>query len=170
MERGRALSLDEAYRTHRDALLLYFQRNSVSRVEAEDLLQETYARYCSLENPAGIENPRAFLFALARNALIDSKRRERVRSDFCVLERAEVASGDTIEREASRAQELARLRAAIEGLPLRCRQVLILHRFRELSHRQIAELLGITPAAVEKQMVRALKRCQDALSDGEDRA
>jgi RNA polymerase sigma-70 factor (ECF subfamily) len=167
MEPGRALSVDEAYRIHRGALMRYFQRNSVTAAEAEDLLQETYARYCSLENPAAIDNPRAFLFALARNALIDSKRRERVRADFCVLERADDTGGDTPERQVERDQELTRLRAAIEALPLRCRQVLILHRFRGLSHRQIAELLGITPAAVEKQMVRALKRCQDALSGSE---
>ncbi len=168
MESGAAEAIDEAYRAHRAALLRYFHRNSVSGAEAEDLLQETYTRFCSVERPREIENARAFLFAMARNVLIDSRRRERVRADFSILDRAEEASTETPESRVGRDQELARLRAVIEALPVRCRQVLILHRFRGLSHREIAEILGVTPAAVEKQMVRALKRCQEALASGRE--
>lgn len=147
----------------------YFQRNSIAAAEAEDLLHETYARLCSVEDPQTLENPRAFLYALARNVLIDSKRRERVRADFVVREVEDLdATSGTPEFEASRAQDLAALRQAIEALPTLCRQVLILHRFRGMSHREIADHLGLSLAAVEKHMVRALKRCQETLARRKD--
>lgn len=133
--------------------------------EAEDLLQDTYARLCSIQDPRVLENPRAYLYALARNVLIDSKRRERVRAEFVSREDRDAGiAATTPESEASRAQELAALREAIRALPPLCRQVLILHRFKGLSHREIADQLGMSPAAVEKHMVRALKRCQDAMT------
>jgi len=155
----------DAYRAHRQALLRYFLRNSVSGAEAEDLLQETYIRLCALARPESVANPRAFLFALARNVLIDSKRREQVRFDFLARDVGGDEGGPTPESQLSEAQEFDRLKKVIESLPLRCRQVLILHRFKGLSHREISEQLGISLAAVEKNMVRALKRCQEAMRD-----
>ncbi len=62
----------DAWRLHESELLAFLQHRSGNRDEAEDLLQEVFAKallqgraFCSLENP------RAWLFQVARNAHVD---------------------------------------------------------------------------------------------------
>lgn len=63
------------------------------------------------------------------------------------------------------------LAAAIEGLPRRQRQVVFLRYFADLSHAQVAEILGISPGTVSAllhQARTALARrldCQDAIPE-----
>ena len=49
------------------------------------------------------------------------------------------------------------LQSALSALPEKCRSVFLMSRTDELSNRQIAEGLGISVKAVEKQITRALK-------------
>jgi len=44
----------------------------------------------------------------------------------------------------------------LNELPARCREVFIMHRFKGLSHKEIARQLNISPKTVENHMVNAL--------------
>ncbi|MGB0929865.1 MAG: RNA polymerase sigma factor [Chitinophagales bacterium] len=50
-----------------------------------------------------------------------------------------------------------RIHKAIDKLPDRCREVFVLCRFEELSHKEIATQLNISTKTVENQMTKALK-------------
>lgn len=50
-----------------------------------------------------------------------------------------------------------RVHKAIDKLPDRCREVFVLCRFEELSHKEIAAQLNISTKTVENQMTKALK-------------
>jgi RNA polymerase sigma factor (sigma-70 family) len=60
-------------------------------------------------------------------------------------------------------QELALLLHIAEALPPRCRQVFTLRKVYGLSHKEIANRLGITPHTVEAQLGKAMRRCAKAL-------
>ena len=60
-------------------------------------------------------------------------------------------------------QELRLLEEAIAQLPEGCRNVLLLRKVELLSHREIADRLGIAISTVEKQHVRALRLLRAAL-------
>jgi RNA polymerase sigma-70 factor, ECF subfamily len=63
-------------------------------------------------------------------------------------------------------QELSeRADQAIHQLPIRTRAVFTLIRQEEMSYKEVAETLGISPKAVEKEMMRALKLLREALKD-----
>jgi len=62
-------------------------------------------------------------------------------------------------------QELARVQQAIDRLPAGCRQVLLLRKIELLSHRDIAERLGIAVSTVEKQHARALRLLRAMLAE-----
>jgi len=67
-------------------------------------------------------------------------------------------------REAvGRKQELEILRAALQALPTRCRQVFTLRKLYGLSHREIATQLRISERTVEAQIDKAMRRCTDYL-------
>jgi RNA polymerase sigma-70 factor (ECF subfamily) len=58
-----------------------------------------------------------------------------------------------------------RLRAALERLAERDREVLILRHLEQLSTREIAAVVGITEGAVKVRHVRALQRLRGLLGD-----
>jgi RNA polymerase sigma-70 factor (ECF subfamily) len=60
-------------------------------------------------------------------------------------------------------QQLQRLQLAINQLDPVCRDVFIRSRFQGQTHQQIANDLGKSKSWVEKQIVQALRHCQQAL-------
>jgi RNA polymerase sigma-70 factor (ECF subfamily) len=50
-----------------------------------------------------------------------------------------------------------KIQLLIEMLPNKCRQVFLLSRIHELSYKEIAEIMDITPKTVENQIGLALK-------------
>ena len=64
----------------------------------------------------------------------------------------------------SRQEDLEQaLAEAIERLPEKCRQVFTLSRFEHLSHREIAEQLGISVKTIENQITKAMRMLREAL-------
>jgi RNA polymerase sigma factor (sigma-70 family) len=61
-------------------------------------------------------------------------------------------------------QDREALMRAIENLPAGCREVLVLRNQEELSHRQIADRLGIATSTVEKHLARALRLLREELT------
>ena len=49
------------------------------------------------------------------------------------------------------------LRAAIQELPERTRQIFVLHRLEELTYDQVADRLGISESSVQKHLAKALQ-------------
>lgn len=54
---------------------------------------------------------------------------------------------------------------AIHDLPVRTRMVFTLIRMEEMSYSEVAEALGISPKAVEKEMMKALRLLREALKE-----
>src|SRR3546814_18654068 len=74
------------------------------------------------------------------------------------LDAANVLSDDiSADRIISGRQELARLEAALDDLPARCRETFVLRKIDGLSQRETAEKMGVSEATVEKQMVKAMR-------------
>lgn len=164
---GRDRWVAEAYRRFGPALRRFLRRHRASFHEAEDLTQDAYARFYALQEPARIANPKAYLYRTALNLLVDLRRRQKVRAAHDVtLETVAPPVDATVEADSEQEYRLRALHVAISALPPRCREVFILQRYRGWSHRRIAETLGISVHAVEKHVVRALKRCQESVRYG----
>jgi len=56
------------------------------------------------------------------------------------------------------------VRRALENLPGRRHTAVVLHRYENLSHRQIAEITGWSPSAVESLLVRAYAQLRTRLA------
>ena len=52
------------------------------------------------------------------------------------------------------------LNQAILALPKRCRQIFILRKLENLSHKEISQRMGISVHTVESQLTKGLKKCQ----------
>jgi RNA polymerase sigma factor (sigma-70 family) len=144
------------------ALMQFLRRSGRNAHEIADLRQEVYLRVCEAAKKQLPRPVRPFLFTVARNLLIDQMRRGQVIPIDAVseLESLNIASDvPGPDRTAMARSDLRRLRAALDELPPRCREVLILRRIEGLSRRQIAQRMGITDKTVSQYLtsgVRAL--------------
>lgn len=147
---------------HEPALRAYLH-NFAQLADVDDLVQETYVRLLKARDRGPIGSPRGLLFATARSAARDFFRRRAVRATPSVTEvdcsRVYDEAPDVAET-VSRQQETDLLQQAIAALPVRCREILVLRKFHHLSHREIAQRLGIAEHTVEAQLTKALHRCE----------
>jgi RNA polymerase sigma-70 factor (ECF subfamily) len=149
---------------HEAALRAYLRSQFSSLTDPDDVVQETYVRLLRARERGPIESPRGLLFATARNAARDLLRRRTTAQTFPITETDESSVFDPAPgaaETASRRQETDLLAAAIAELPPRCREILVLRKFENLSHREIARRLGITEHTVEAQLTKALHRCAE---------
>ena len=104
------------------------------------------------------------LFRSARNAARDLFRRRTTANTIPITELVELRVFDdapNAAETATRRHETDLLAAAITELPPRCREILVLRKFENLSHREIAARLGIAEHTVEAQLTKALHRCEE---------
>lgn len=147
---------------HESSLRAYLH-GMVPPSEIDDVVQESFARVLRAHQERSILSPRGLLFAVARNAARDLFRRASSAKLEAITEgeRSRVVDdAPTVPETVSRRQETALLEAAIADLPTRCREVLILRKFENLSHREIARRMGIAEHTVEVQLTKALHRCE----------
>ena len=133
--------------------------------EGRDVAQETFIRLWQTRRrwtPRG--SVRSLLFGLAHNLAIDHLRRPAVRLRRTLhLELVKTHTTPT-PQDVLHANELdAALDAAIQALPPRRREVFSLVHGAGLSHREAAEVMGISPQTVANQMSSALAELRTRL-------
>src|SRR5262249_55179628 len=79
-----------------------------------------------------------------------------------------LASGLSPSNELAHRELLGRVRAALQQLPERDREVLTLRYLEQLRTREIAEVLAVPEGTVKSRHVRALERLRDLLGDVEE--
>lgn len=161
-----ASALIDQYLGQRDALARFLRARMGPGVDVEDLLQDVYLRVAAAGDGADIQNPRAYLYRLASNLLLDrvrSQRQTAARDDAWrqvhhVAGPAEdIADTPSAEDVLAGRQRLAALLEALDTLPPKTQRVFRMHKFEGLSYAETAERLGISRSGVEKHMMDALR-------------
>src|SRR6267154_3330743 len=134
--------------------------------DVDDLVQEAFARIWAADTSA-VRNGRAYLYATVRHLLAEYARRGRI---VPIELLGEIDSLSIIsdepgpERRVGARQELERLGAIVATLPVQCRRVFELRKFEGLSHRDIAQRMGLSEKTVENHLTRALARIAEVLA------
>jgi RNA polymerase sigma-70 factor (ECF subfamily) len=156
------------FHQYSDELLRFLTVKLGCREQAADVVQDTFVRLRGMPDLSAVAKPRAFLYKTALNLTVDVWRRQRIRSEGMIqpAEMERVPSGIPRQDCEVEAKERVRLLyAAIDSLPPKCRQVFLLHKFKGLSHADIARRLGISKNMVEKHVMRAMDRCRRQLEE-----
>lgn len=148
------------------ALTRFLHRNWRDEAEVPDLRQDVYVRIYESATTAVPALVRPFVFAAARNLLIDRARRSQIVSieTMADLDAIDLPVDElSPERHASGRSELRMLQAAIDALPPRRRRVIEMRKIDGLSQREVATQLGITEDTVERQVSHGIRALSDAL-------
>ena len=108
------------------------------------------------------------MFAIARNAALGIFRRRRFFSSAPMDEvesPALLEMGSDVVEAVSTHQEFALAIEAIDALPARCREIVILRAVHGLLHKEIARQLGLSEQTVRVQVGRGMRKCADFLRE-----
>lgn len=162
-----AVALSSLLTAERKSLVRWVARIA-GDLAAEDIAQSLFLRVQKVSDDPPIVNKRSFLFRLARNLAVDHVRAERRHGTLfeADMDARHVASGEpsaeTLLLDREKMQILA---VAIEGMPLRCREIFVLIKLHDLSVAEAAARLGISQDMVRKHIRHALQICHRSLND-----
>ena len=148
------------YRETARPLSSYLARICGNRALAEDLLQETYLRFCRARVPASRADWKAYLYRIGTNLAADWWRHSGRWEARSVSEDSARVDARDGESDAIRRRELDR---AFGDLNPRERALLWLAYVEGSDHREIAKALGLSRASVKVLLFRARHRLAAAL-------
>lgn len=142
-----------------------------SRVEVEDVLQETWVRaWKSIPSfrGAGEEVLKRWFKEIAERAILDLASRNR-RDRIIYVEAPHDQPGSQLSPSQAmrRGERLARLQEALDSLSPEYREAVIPVRLQGMKVKEAAERMGRTPKAVMHLLLRAMKKLKDAFGDTE---
>ena len=151
--------------------VIYRQLGNVAA--AEDLVQEAFLRvYRAAPQYEPSAKFSTWLFTVVTNLCLNYKR-DRARDRLRLVGSEEDEQGNALEQLAAvepdeheqddRQKRTQAVKDAIAGLPENQRMALILSRYEEKSYEEVAEILGVTVAAVKSLTSRARTTLKEKL-------
>jgi RNA polymerase sigma-70 factor (ECF subfamily) len=154
-----------------DSLYNFAHWLTQNREEAEDLVQETYAK--ALKGFGSFQmgtNFRAWIFRILRNTFLTSRTGLATTRTVPLdteddSEQSIAASRETPESILLEQADQARVQAALEQVPVIFREVLLLCEVEEMSYQEIADTLAMPIGTVMSRLYRARKALRVALQE-----
>lgn len=166
------IAFQRLFGLHFEELYRFAYRYVQSAETAQDLVHEAFLRLWRQRSQVELAGPsaRSYLYTIVRYQALDHLRRRRVeerwRREYAtplVTERGAALAADP-DQEFTARETRAAIQQAVDALPQRQRQVLLLRWQQQASYDQIAETLGISPKTVAIHLGRAIQRLREILT------
>ena len=186
LRQGDGNSFDHLFRRYYPMLCAYAHR-LVSLEDAEEIVQEVMLwlwenrgdliiesslnqylfkmTYRQGNDPGNQSSLNQYLFKMTYRRVLNHLTREQVKTkaEAAFYERTQAA---LCEVDYGRFEELDRkIKEAMAALPDSYREAFVMHRFKELSYKEIAEVLDVSPQTVAYRIQQALKLLRVSLKD-----
>lgn len=141
-----------------------------SKEEAEDIVQEVLIKaYNSLNTFKGESKLSTWLYRITVNTCINELNRRKRTSFFSSIEDFQghffdIGSQKNPEQQLIEEESNRKVRKAIDKLPTKQKTAFILQRYKELSQKEISEIMEITEGAVEQLLQRGKSNLKKRLS------
>jgi len=159
LKEGDHAAFTEIYDRFKAVLYAHLYNKLRSRDDAKDILQEIFTQLWNRRKEVEVKvSLSAYLYGAVRNRVLKHIGRKQLNNKYfdSILAFCEEEVGETDHLIRER-QLSALIEKEIDNLPERMREVFILSRKYNLSHKEIAEQLGIAESTVTKQVKNALK-------------
>lgn len=174
LQGGDDSALNELIDRHREPLHRFVYRYLRNEAVTEDVVQETFVRvyFKAAKYVPKSSAVKTWVYAIALNLCRDQFRRLARHRDDVPMDalaekdprRAEMTDGaQSPSAQATDADRFARLQHAIDQLPEKLREALLLFSIEQRSQQEVAEILGITPKAVETRVYHAKEKLRRLL-------
>ena len=156
--------VERLFAEHRGALQAFFWRRIRGKAEAADLAQEVYLRMLRIRDQEAIRDPVLYLYTVANNLVKEHAVLERRRSGGVDIEEVEADQQlgilPNLDGEVDVARRGAQLQTILKQLSPKCQAAVLLRFTHDLSYREVALRLGVSPQMARKYVVQALSHCR----------
>jgi RNA polymerase sigma-70 factor (ECF subfamily) len=161
---GEASAFDELVERHRRSIYQVCFRFVNNHEDASDLAQETFVRaWKGLRTFKGDAALSTWLYRIAVNVSLNRVSAKRVATEPIQSDRFVDTTVEVPGAGLFREERAAAVRRAIAQLPERQRATLILRAYHEMSHQEIADVLGSSVGAVKANFFHALANLKKIL-------
>lgn len=162
---GEKAALRSLYERHRGPLIAFLRSKCGDAELAADAAQDAMIEvWTSASKFSGRSSPKTWLFAIARNKLVDRLRKD---ARLSVVEEPPEMVDDAPDPTVviARAQDAKRVRACLANLSESHRSVIELAFFHELKYEEIAEVEGAPLGTIKTRIYHAKKLLMRCLGD-----
>jgi RNA polymerase sigma-70 factor, ECF subfamily len=159
----------EIYESEIDTLFRYCRLRVNSKAQAIDIVQDVFIEFWVAFQREEIKSPRAFLFTILRNRIIDYYRKKKALSLDSIMEKStgEIpfeVTDERAENEVRISSELNELKDAINNLPPNYRDAVYLRLIEDLSPPEIASILKSNVNIVSIRITRGISKLKKDLN------
>jgi RNA polymerase sigma-70 factor, ECF subfamily len=157
---------EEIVLPHLDAALNYARWLTRNDADAEDVVQDACVRAVRFFPSLRDDDARGWLFAIVRNTWYSRVSRRAGAAEVLPLDSTRDDPADrALDPEARLLQDLtvARVREALEQLPVDFREVLVLREIEGMSYKEIAAIVRVPIGTVMSRLARARDRLSAVL-------
>lgn len=156
----------KSYDEHADAILRYCVFQTSNREVALDILQDTFTKtWMYLKDGKEIDNIKAFLYKVAKNLIIDYRRKKKTYSLDAIIETGVDFAGGNEEENAANNFDKEFVVGKLDKLPEDDREILTMRYVNEMSIKEIADTLDLTTNNISVKIHRAVEKMKKVLDD-----
>ncbi|WP_420591141.1 sigma-70 family RNA polymerase sigma factor [Bacterioplanoides sp.] len=160
--------LQQLYSDHQPWLLSWLGNRLGCRQQAADLSQDTFVRLLKKQQYLSLQEPRAFLTAVAKRVLANHWRREQLEQAYLqALAQTPESFAPSEEERAILFETLYHIDRLLDGLPVVVKQAFLYAQLDGLKQAEIARKLNISVTSVKRHLVRATAQCYFAIGNDE---
>ncbi|VAW92183.1 hypothetical protein MNBD_GAMMA22-2397 [hydrothermal vent metagenome] len=150
--------IEQLYREHKDHVYNFIARMANDSELALDVTQQTFVKALSDKNLTQVENPKAYLFTIARNTLFNEFKRKKATSLDAIEEVSDFEAIDENEKVHDKTELhdiQAKVEKSIKRMPEKTKELMILRYTEDLSIKEISAITGRTISDVKVNLHRA---------------
>lgn len=156
----------EIYNRNWEALLAYVSKIVADASDAQDIVQEVFISFWKRHQDIELRNFSAWLYGAARKRALFYLRTANNREKYLLsLSSFLTEISDSLNEELDAKELSSFIDREILKLPVKMREVFILSRKENLSHKDIAAKLDISDKTVKKQISNVLKHFRGKMDD-----
>jgi len=162
--RGEREAFDQLVLRHQRDIYRLCYRYVNNHEDADDLAQEVFVKaWRAIPRFRGDSSFSTWLYRIAVNACLNFRAARRPASEELPETLADPRAG--AEARVEDEEEASRIREAVSRLPEKQRATLILSVYHELSHEEVAEILGSTVGTVKANLFHALANLRKRMAE-----
>lgn len=147
-------------------LVNYIRTHTHDLQLAEDIVQQVFTNLWSDRHNIKIEtSAKGYLYTVSYRAYIDYYRKAKQKKIFFGELKEKTLRNSISEDNELTNERVKRLKAIIETLPPRCKEILLLNKMTGLKYKEISEQLNISKKTVEAQMRVAYIKIREGFND-----
>lgn len=156
----------KSYEENSDALFRYCYFQTSNRDVATDILQDTFTKtWIYLSEGKEVDNLKAFFYKVAKNLIIDYRRKKKSYSLDAITETGVDFADKDEEEETANNFDKEFVVGKLNKLDDTDREILTMRYVNEMSIKEIAETLDMTANNVSVKIHRAVEKMKKVLED-----